>query len=64
MDLIKDISKNKLVIMVTHNKELANTYSNRIIELKDGKIINDTNPVKENEKYDKEYKLNRTLHPV
>ena len=44
MNLLKKISENKLVIMVTHNPELANTYSNRIISLKDGKITNDTNP--------------------
>ena len=39
MNVLKKISKNKLVIMVTHNPELANKYSNRIINLKDGKII-------------------------
>lgn len=44
MELLKKISKNKLVIMVTHNPELAKNYSNRIISLKDGKIIDDTNP--------------------
>ena len=44
MDLLKNISKDKLVIMVTHNPDLANTYANRIINLKDGKIISDTNP--------------------
>ena len=44
MELLKKIAKNKLVIMVTHNPELANEYSNRIIKLKDGKIISDTNP--------------------
>ena len=44
MNLLKKISKDKLVIMVTHNPELANEYSNRIISLKDGKITNDTNP--------------------
>jgi len=43
MNLLKKISENKLVIMVTHNPELANTYSNRIISLKDGKITDDTN---------------------
>jgi len=42
MDLLKEISKEKLVIMVTHNPELANTYSTRIIELKDGKITSDS----------------------
>ena len=44
MNLLKEISKDKLVIMVTHNPDLANEYSNRIISLKDGKITNDTNP--------------------
>ena len=44
MELLKDISKEKLVIMVTHNPELALEYSNRIIKLKDGKIIDDSNP--------------------
>ena len=43
MNLLKNISKNKLVIMVTHNSELANEYSNRIISLKDGKVTSDTN---------------------
>ncbi len=43
MELIKDIAKDKLVIMVTHNPELAYEYSTRIIELKDGKIISDSN---------------------
>lgn len=44
MDLLKRISNDKLVIMVTHNPELAHEYSNRIIELKDGRIIGDNNP--------------------
>lgn len=44
MDLLREISKNKLVIMVTHNRELAFEYSSRIIELKDGDIIKDSNP--------------------
>ena len=43
MALLKNISKDKLVIMVTHNPELAKEYSNRIISLKDGKITDDTN---------------------
>lgn len=42
MNILKDISHDRLVIMVTHNPELANTYSTRIVELKDGKIISDT----------------------
>ena len=44
MNLLKKISKNKLVIMVTHNPDLAKEYSNRIISLKDGEVIDDTNP--------------------
>lgn len=44
MELLKEISKNKLVIMVTHNPDLAKEYSSRIINIKDGKIISDTNP--------------------
>ncbi len=44
MELLKEIAKDKLVIMVTHNPELANTYSNRIINLSDGKIVGDSNP--------------------
>ena len=44
MDLLKEVASDKLVIMVTHNKELAETYSTRIIELRDGKIKGDTNP--------------------
>ncbi len=44
MDVLKKISKEKLVIMVTHNPELAEKYSTRIITLKDGKITTDSNP--------------------
>ncbi|MBO7560974.1 ABC transporter ATP-binding protein/permease [Candidatus Saccharibacteria bacterium] len=44
MDLLKKIAKTRLVIMVTHNPELAEKYSTRIVKLKDGKIIADSNP--------------------
>ena len=44
MDILKSISKEKLIIMVTHNPELAEKYSNRIIKLVDGRIIDDSNP--------------------
>jgi len=47
MDLIKEISKEKLVIMVTHNAELAEKYSTRIVRLFDGEMIEDTNPYSE-----------------
>ncbi len=60
MELIKEISKDKLVIMVTHNSELAYSYANRIVEFKDGEVIDDTNPVKDNEDVEKEYNIKRT----
>lgn len=44
MKLLEEIAKDRLVIMVTHNPELAHAYTNRIIELKDGNVIGDTNP--------------------
>ena len=49
MDLIKEISEERLVIMVTHNPELAEEYSTRIVRLLDGEIIEDTNPMGEDE---------------
>ena len=59
MELIKEISKEKLVIMVTHNPELANTYSDRIVRLRDGEIIEDTNPFVE-ETSNSDYSLKKT----
>lgn len=44
IDLLKEVAKDRLVIMVTHNKELAQEYSTRIINLKDGEIASDSNP--------------------
>lgn len=44
MEILKNISKDKLIIMVTHNPELADQYSSRIIRLLDGKITDDSNP--------------------
>ncbi len=44
MELLKEVAKDRLVIMVTHNPELAEDYSTRIVRLKDGKIIDDTDP--------------------
>ncbi len=59
MDLIKGIAKDKLVIMVTHNSDLAYEYANRIIELKDGTIINDSNKLEQGID-NKEYKIRKT----
>ena len=52
MEILKEIAKDKLVIMVTHNPELADEYSNRIIKLLDGEVISDSNPYTSEEKDD------------
>ena len=44
MDMLKEVAKDRLVIMVTHNPELAEQYSTRIVRLKDGRIISDSDP--------------------
>ena len=44
MNLLKEVAKDRLVIMVTHNPELAENYATRIVKLRDGKILSDTNP--------------------
>ncbi len=49
MEILKEIAKQRLVIMVTHNSELAKDYSTRIIRLLDGNVIDDTNPYDEEE---------------
>lgn len=60
MELIKEIANDKLVIMVTHNGELAHQYSNRIVELKDGKIISDSNPINEKDNLDVKFNIKKT----
>ncbi len=50
MELIKSIAKDKLVIMVTHNQELAAAYATRIVKMQDGVVMEDSNPVSEEEK--------------
>ena len=59
MNLIEEIAKDKLVIMVTHNPELADNYADRIITMKDGKIEDDSNPYNHGDDKD-EYILNKT----
>ncbi len=49
MELLKEISEDKLIVMVTHNPELAEKYSTRIIKLKDGQIVDDSMPFTEKE---------------
>ena len=59
MDLIKEIAKDKLVIMVTHNPELAHTYADRTVEFKDGEVVSDSNPLPDKE-INSKYKLKKT----
>lgn len=60
MELIKEISKDKLVIMVTHNPDLAEEYANRVVEFKDGQLTHDSNPIKDSEKNNFEFKIKKT----
>ena len=57
MELLKEVAKDRLVVMVTHNPELAEEYATRIVKLKDGKIISDSNPFKIDE-----YALDTPVH--
>ncbi len=50
MEILKEISKDRLIIMVTHNPDIAKEYSSRIINLKDGLVIGDDNPYEPTEK--------------
>lgn len=59
LDLIKEVAPDKLVIMVTHNPELAHKYADRIVEFQDGKIIADSNPYAEKEN-NEGFRLNKT----
>lgn len=45
MDILKDVSKDRLVVMVTHNPELAKEYATRIVRVRDGRVVDDTNPL-------------------
>lgn len=60
MELLKKIAETKLVIMVTHNPELAEKYSTRIIKLLDGEITSDSKPFNEEEKNSKNFNKNKT----
>ncbi len=57
MDLLKEVAKDRLVVMVTHNPELAEEYATRIVKLRDGRITDDSDPFKPEENAD-------TLNPV
>lgn len=60
MELLKEIAKDRLVIMVTHNPELADKYSTRIIRLLDGNIIDDSNSYEGKEEKQKNDKVKKT----
>ena len=63
MELIKEISKDKLVIMVTHNAEIAQQYSTRIVRLIDGEIVEDSNPYSEQDEI-KENQVEEVSSPI
>lgn len=60
MDLMTEIAKDKLVIMVTHNPDLAKAYASRVIEMKDGEIQNDSMPLEEQKKEETPYQIRKT----
>ena len=62
MEILKEVAKHRLVIMVTHNPDLAEQYSTRIIRMLDGKLLSDSNPITEEEskKYDEVNKPNKS----
>ena len=57
MDLLKEVAKDCLVIMVTHNPDLANAYSSRIINMKDGVLLKDSNPYSDEEEASEQRKV-------
>lgn len=59
MDLIKEVAGDKLVIMVTHNPELAEKYADRIVKFSDGKVISDSNPYDAHDK-ESDFSLKKT----
>lgn len=61
MEILKEISKDKLIIMVTHNPDLAQQYSNRIVRLLDGKIVSDSAPYEEQEEVKEQTKKEKKL---
>lgn len=60
MKLIKELSHDKLVIMVTHNPELAEEYASRIVHFQDGKILSDSNPFEPKKEVEDTFKLKKT----
>jgi ABC-type lipoprotein export system ATPase subunit/ABC-type antimicrobial peptide transport system permease subunit len=63
MELLKEVARDRLVVMVTHNPQLADRYADRIVNLKDGQIISDSNPFKaERQAEEQETKKVRKAH--
>lgn len=62
MEILKEISKDRLIIMVTHNPELAEKYSSRIIKLLDGNVTEDSNPYEASEEKTKKKKVSGKTH--
>ena len=61
MDLLKEVAKDRLVVMVTHNPELAEEYATRIVKLKDGKITDDSDPFNPEDKADALVPIHKNL---
>jgi putative ABC transport system permease protein len=61
MELLKEVAQDRLVVMVTHNPELAHEYANRIVELKDGVIRSDSRPVEPEETVSEAPAVHRTM---
>lgn len=59
MNLLQEIAKDRLVVMVTHNPDLAEAYSTRIVKLRDGKIVSDSNPVSETDEKETERPMSK-----
>ena len=64
MELLKELSKDHLVVMVTHNNEYASKFADRVIELKDGCVINDSSPVDLNTIADEVRPLDKVSMPA
>ena len=64
IELLKEISKETLVVVVSHDEEYANKYGDRILEIKDGQIINDSNEIKINSNNNDYYKIIKSHLPL
>ena len=64
MEILKEISNERLVIVVTHNKDLADAYATRIINMLDGKLVGDSNPITEKDEEQKEINQDKPIEEL